>query len=237
MFAAHTISLHTHCKNRRCGTRVKTAPVSRCSFSMQNQLNLMELHLVCNMVRRPFRPWNPSRDRELITSSSGYGSNNVSLVPFFSPLFLAFAHEFGGVVAIPNIRGGSEFGSSWSEAGVKAQKVNAVDDFISATFVSPDQFLYYSWSNTAREYLVTQKCISSKTAILGWSFGAELVSESIARAPSGTFGCAIADKGVQDLLRVNCKSIDLLSSVSHSVFSVFSVFTWGNFDGDHWWPV
>ena len=62
----------------------------------------------------------------------------MTLVPFFSPLFLAFAHEFGGVVAIPNIRGGSEFGSSWSEAGDKAQKVNAVDDFISARFVFPD---------------------------------------------------------------------------------------------------
>ena len=68
----------------------------------------------------------------------------MSLVPFFSPLFLAFAHEFGGVVAIPNVRGGSEFGSSWTEAGAKAQKLNGVDDFISARFVSPDQFLYYS---------------------------------------------------------------------------------------------
>ena len=68
----------------------------------------------------------------------------MSLVPFFSPLFLAFAHEFGGVVAIPNIRGGSEFGSSWSEAGIKAKKMNALDDFIAATFVYPDYFLYYS---------------------------------------------------------------------------------------------
>ena len=68
----------------------------------------------------------------------------MSLVPFFSPLFLAFAHEFSGVVAILNIRGGSEFGSSWSEAGIREKKVNAVDDFISATFVSPDYFLYYS---------------------------------------------------------------------------------------------
>ena len=173
---------------------------------MRSQLNLMELRLICSMVRCPFRPWNPSRDRELITSSSGYGSHNVSLVPFFSPLFLAFAHEFGGVVAIPNIWGGSEFGSTWSEAGVKAQKLNAVDDFISARFVSPDQFLYYSWSNTARECLVTKKYISSsKTAVLGWSAGAGLVAESVVRAPSGTFGCAIADRGPYDLLRVSCK--------------------------------
>ena len=171
--------------------------------------------------------------------SSGYGSNNVSLVPFFSPLFLAFAHEFGGVVAIPNIRGGSEFGSSWSEAGVKAQKGNTVDDFITATFVSSDQFLYYSWSNTAREYLVTKKYISSsKTAIFGWSAGAELVAQSIARAPSGTFGCAIADRGLYDYLRVSCKSIDVLSSVfTFPIFSVSSVLPWVILDEDHWWPV
>lgn len=66
----------------------------------------------------------------------------MSLVPFFSPLFLTFADTFGGVVGIPNIRGGSEFGSSWSDAGSKAYKVNSVDDFISATFVSPHRRLF-----------------------------------------------------------------------------------------------
>jgi dipeptidyl aminopeptidase/acylaminoacyl peptidase len=89
--------------------------------------------------------------------------------------------------------------------------------------------------NTVREYLVTKKYISSsKTAILGWSAGAELVAESVARAPSGTFGCAIADRGYHDMLRVNCKSIDVLSSVSHPVFSVSSVYTWIILDGDVW---
>ena len=70
----------------------------------------------------------------------------------------------------------------------------------------------------SREYLVTKRYISSsKTAILGWSAGAEIVAESVARAPSGTFGCAIADKGPYDLLRVSCKSTDELISVSHPV--------------------
>ena len=63
----------------------------------------------------------------------------------------------------------------------------------------------------SREYLVTKKYISpSKTAILGLSAGAELVAESVERAPSGTFGCAIGDRGAYDSLRVSCtESIDV----------------------------
>lgn len=66
----------------------------------------------------------------------------MSLVPFFCPLFLTFTCVFGGVVGIPNVRGGSEFGSRWSDAGSKAYKVNSVDDFISATFVTTHQLLF-----------------------------------------------------------------------------------------------
>jgi hypothetical protein len=66
----------------------------------------------------------------------------------------------------------------------------------------------------AREFLVTKKYISSKTAILGCRAGAELVAQSVARAPSGTFECAIADKGPYDLLRVSCKSIDVVFKLS-----------------------
>jgi len=68
----------------------------------------------------------------------GYGSNKVPFVSIFCPLLLTFADTFKGVVSsIPNICGGLGFGSSWSDAaGSKAYKVNSVDDFISATFVS-----------------------------------------------------------------------------------------------------
>jgi len=115
----------------------------------------------------------------------GYGANGVSLLPFFSPAFLTFVHLYGGVVAVANIRGGSEFGSSWSNAGKKANKLNAVDDFI-----------------FANKYLVEHKYISpSKTAILGWSSGAELVAESVQRAPAGTFAAVVADRGAHDGLR------------------------------------
>jgi len=63
--------------------------------------------------------------------------------------------------------------------------VNPVDDFISATV-----------------YLVGKKYISpSKTTILGRGGGGDLVAQSIHRAPAGTFGCAIADKGAYDALR------------------------------------
>lgn len=87
-----------------------------------------------------FAIWYASSDRVhnetrvgLTCKSPGYGANHVSLLPFFSPTFLTFARLYGGVVAIANIRGGSEFGSNWSDAGTKAHKLNAIDDFIFAT--------------------------------------------------------------------------------------------------------
>jgi hypothetical protein len=101
-----------------------------CSFSTRCLPSSMALRRICSMVRwLYFIIWMYGRNL-------GYGSNKVS---FFCPLLLTFADTFGGVVSsIPNIRGGLGIGSSWSDAaGSKAYKVNSVDDFISATFVSP----------------------------------------------------------------------------------------------------
>lgn len=55
----------------------------------------------------------------------------------------------------------------------------------------------------------------SKTAILGWSAGAELVAQSIQRAPAGTFGAAVADRGPHDGLRVRTQRVAALTNKHH----------------------
>jgi prolyl oligopeptidase len=65
------------------------------------------------------------------TYLTGYGGFNVSMTPGFSrSLFLWL--EQGGVVAIPNLRGGGEYGEAWHQAGMLANKQNTFEDFIAA---------------------------------------------------------------------------------------------------------
>ena len=63
----------------------------------------------------------------------GYAGNDVSLLPRFSPTWISFVALYGGIVAFPNIRGGSEFGANWANAGKKRHIINGVSDFVSAT--------------------------------------------------------------------------------------------------------
>jgi prolyl oligopeptidase len=65
------------------------------------------------------------------TLLTGYGGFNVSQLPGFSSTFVAWM-ENGGMVALPNLRGGGEFGESWHTAGMLEQKQNVFDDFLSA---------------------------------------------------------------------------------------------------------
>lgn len=114
---------------------------------------------------------------------TGYGGFGISLTPNFSPT-LALWLENGGVLAVPNLRGGGEFGEAWHEAGTKERKQNVFDDFIGAA-----------------QYLIEQNITSSeRLAIAGGSNGGLLVGAVVNQRPE-LFAVAVPAVGVMDMLR------------------------------------
>ena len=115
----------------------------------------------------------------------GYGGFNISILPRFSKTYLAWMNQ-GGVVAVANLRGGSEYGDPWHEAGMLLNKQNVFDDFAYAA-----KFLH---SNNIGS--------SKSTVILGRSNGGLLVGSTMLQNPS-LFAVAIPQVGVMDMLRFN----------------------------------
>ncbi|MCG8836962.1 S9 family peptidase [Tenacibaculum dicentrarchi] len=113
----------------------------------------------------------------------GYGGFNVSLTPSFS-IANAVWMEQGGVYAVPNLRGGGEYGKKWHDAGTQLKKQNVFDDFIAAA-----------------EYLINQKYTSSDyLAIRGGSNGGLLVGATMTQRPD-LMKVALPAVGVLDMLR------------------------------------
>src|SRR5678815_4290465 len=79
------------------------------------------------MVRR--RDVAPGADAPCYLT--GYGGFNISMTPAFARSLLLWL-ERGGVVAVPNLRGGGEYGEAWHQAGMKLKKQNVFNDFIAA---------------------------------------------------------------------------------------------------------
>ncbi|HEY9743754.1 MAG TPA: prolyl oligopeptidase family serine peptidase [Coleofasciculaceae cyanobacterium] len=113
----------------------------------------------------------------------GYGGFNVSLTPYFSVSNLVWM-EMGGVYAVPNLRGGGEYGEEWHQAGTKLNKQNVFADFIAAA-----------------EWLIdNQYTKPAKLAISGGSNGGLLVGACMTQRPE-LFGAALPAVGVMDMLR------------------------------------
>ncbi len=113
----------------------------------------------------------------------GYGGFNASMTPGFS-VANAVWMENGGVYAVPNIRGGGEYGKEWHIAGTQLQKQNVFDDFIAAA-----------------EYLIAEGYTSpGYLAIRGGSNGGLLVGACMTQRPD-LFKVALPAVGVLDMLR------------------------------------
>ncbi len=123
------------------------------------------------------------RDGRNPTILYGYGGFDIAITPYFSS-YVATWLQMGGVYAVANIRGGSEYGERWHRAGMLADKQNVFDDFIAAA-----------------EYLIAQRYTSTpKLAVKGESNGGLLIGAVETQHPN-LFGAALAGVGVMDMLR------------------------------------
>ncbi len=123
----------------------------------------------------------PNGDRP--TLLTGYGGFNVSETPEFRATTFQW-YEAGGVLAVPNLRGGGEYGDAWHEAGMLAKKQNVFDDFIAAA-----------------EWLIAAKITRpERLAIAGGSNGGLLTGAAIVQRPE-LFRAALVAVPLLDMLR------------------------------------
>ena len=114
---------------------------------------------------------------------TGYGGFNVSLTPTFSRSLLLWL-EHGGIVAMPNLRGGGEYGEEWHQGGMLGRKQNTFDDFMAAA-----------------EWLIANKYTSrDRLAIAGGSNGGLLMGAALTQRPD-LFRAVVIQVPLLDMLR------------------------------------
>jgi prolyl oligopeptidase len=113
----------------------------------------------------------------------GYGGFNSSMTPYFSASAVVWV-EHGGIFAVPNLRGGGEYGEDWHKAGMLANKQNVFDDFIGAA-----------------EYLIREDYTSAdRLAIMGGSNGGLLVGAAMTQRPE-LFRAVVCAVPLLDMVR------------------------------------
>jgi len=126
-------------------------------------------------------------DRPVLMTA--YGGFNASMTPSFSAI-AAWWTEHGGVFALPNLRGGGEFGENWHRAGMFEKKQNVFDDFIAAA-----------------EWLIQNKYTkTAKLAIEGGSNGGLLMGAMMTQRPD-LFGAIVCAAPLLDMLRFHKMSV------------------------------
>lgn len=117
------------------------------------------------------------------TVLTGYGGFNINRTPLFDRSSLLWL-EAGGVLAIPNLRGGGEYGEEWHRAGMRANKQNVFDDFLAAA-----------------EYLIQERYSSpDRLGIYGGSNGGLLVGAAFTQRPE-LFAAVVCSVPLLDMLR------------------------------------
>ena len=119
----------------------------------------------------------------------GYGGFNVSLTPGFSPNRLVWL-ENGGIYAQTNLRGGSEYGEAWHEAGTKMKKLNVFNDFIAAA-----------------EYMIGQGWTSPEHLVIEGGSNGGLLVGAVTNMRPDLFKVAIPRVGVMDMMRYHLFTI------------------------------
>ncbi|HTI99971.1 MAG TPA: prolyl oligopeptidase family serine peptidase [Dongiaceae bacterium] len=114
----------------------------------------------------------------------GYGGYGINMTPHFNPTLRVW-FDAGGVYAIANLRGGSEYGEEWHQAGNLTHKQNVFDDFIACA-----------------EYLIAQKYTQpARLAAMGESNGGLLMGAFLTQRPD-LARAVVSRVGIYDMLRV-----------------------------------
>jgi len=114
---------------------------------------------------------------------NAYGGFDISMTPYFSASRL-FWLEQGGILAVPNLRGGGEFGKAWHEAGMLEKKQNVFDDFIAAG-----------------EYLIANGYTTSQKLVIEGGSNGGLLTSAVEMQRPDLFGAVIVQVPVADMLR------------------------------------